>query len=77
MEENLTPMIAQYNALKSQYKDYLLLYRLGDFYELFYEDAIVGAKELNIVLTKRKSQKIKIFLCVVYHTTLLKVISLS
>lgn len=70
MEENLTPMIAQYNALKSQYKDYLLLYRLGDFYELFYEDAIVGAKELNIVLTKKKISKDKdIPMCgIPYHS---------
>lgn len=70
MEENLTPMIAQYNAIKNQYKDYLLLYRLGDFYELFYEDAIIGARELNIVLTKKRISKDKdIPMCgIPYHS---------
>ncbi|MEJ5172340.1 MAG: hypothetical protein WHT47_01360 [Hydrogenothermaceae bacterium] len=71
MEENLTPMVAQYNAIKNQYKDCLLLYRLGDFYELFYEDAIVGARELNIVLTKKKISKDKdIPMCgIPYHSS--------
>ncbi|MEZ0323552.1 MAG: DNA mismatch repair protein MutS [Hydrogenothermaceae bacterium] len=71
MEENLTPMIAQYNAIKNQYKDYLLLYRLGDFYELFYEDAIIGARELNIVLTKKRISKDKdIPMCgIPYHSS--------
>jgi DNA mismatch repair protein MutS len=48
-----TPMIRQYLELKAQYKDKLLFYRMGDFYELFYEDAIKAAKLLNITLTKR------------------------
>ncbi|AAS13936.1 DNA mismatch repair protein MutS [Wolbachia endosymbiont of Drosophila melanogaster] len=43
----------QYLNLKAQYKDHLLFYRLGDFYELFFDDAIKAAKLLNIVLTKR------------------------
>lgn len=70
MEDHLTPMIAQYNMIKSQYKDYLLLYRLGDFYELFYEDALIGAKELNIVLTKKRISKDKdIPMCgIPYHS---------
>lgn len=70
MENNLTPMIAQYNMIKSQYKDYLLLYRLGDFYELFYEDALIGAKELNIVLTRKRISKDKdIPMCgIPYHS---------
>ena len=54
-----TPMLAQYHKIKSEYPDALLLYRLGDFYELFYEDAKVGARELNIVLTKKKVGKNK------------------
>ncbi len=49
----LTPMMRQYCSIKEQYKDYLLFYRLGDFYELFYEDALVVSKELGLVLTKR------------------------
>jgi len=56
-EKVSTPMLAQYHKIKNQYQDSLLLYRLGDFYELFYEDAVIGAKELNIVLTKKKVGK--------------------
>ena len=48
-----TPMIRQYLQLKAQHQDKLLFYRMGDFYELFYEDAIKAAKLLNITLTKR------------------------
>ncbi len=48
-----TPMIRQYLQLKAQHSDKLLFYRMGDFYELFYEDAIKAAKLLNITLTKR------------------------
>ncbi len=63
-EKVSTPMIAQYHKIKNQYPDALLLYRLGDFYELFYEDAHIGAKELNIVLTKKKAGKnIEIPMC--------------
>lgn len=68
--ENLTPMIAQYHNIKNDYQDCLLLYRLGDFYELFYEDAIIGSKELNIVLTRKKISKDKdIPMCgIPYHS---------
>ncbi len=48
-----TPMIRQYLELKAQHQDKLLFYRMGDFYELFYEDAIKAAELLNITLTKR------------------------
>lgn len=51
--EDLTPMMQQYLKIKRQYEDYLLFYRLGDFYELFFEDALEGAKALEIALTKR------------------------
>lgn len=50
---NTTPMMRQYQAIKEFHKEELLLFRLGDFYELFFEDAIVAARFLNIVLTKR------------------------
>ncbi len=50
-------MLAQYHHFKSLYPDCLLLFRLGDFYELFYEDAVVGSKELNLVLTSRPAGK--------------------
>ncbi|NSM56437.1 DNA mismatch repair protein MutS [Wolbachia endosymbiont of Atemnus politus] len=53
VREKNTPVMEQYLSLKAQYKDHLLFYRLGDFYELFFDDAIKAAKLLNIVLTKR------------------------
>jgi DNA mismatch repair protein MutS len=48
-----TPMMAQYLALKSAHADYLLFYRMGDFYELFFADAAKAAEALDIALTKR------------------------
>jgi len=48
-----TPMMQQYWQLKSQHPEELLFYRMGDFYELFYDDAIKAAKLLDITLTKR------------------------
>ncbi|KJV68665.1 DNA mismatch repair protein MutS [Candidatus Neoehrlichia procyonis] len=51
--KNATPTIKQYIALKAQYQECLLFYRLGDFYELFFDDAIEASKVLNIVLTKK------------------------
>ena len=47
----LTPMMTQYLATKEKYKDCILLYRLGDFYEMFFEDAELCARELEITLT--------------------------
>lgn len=49
----LTPMMAQYLEIKSAHKDYLLFYRMGDFYELFFDDAVIASKALDIALTKR------------------------
>ncbi len=49
----VTPMMAQYFAIKNKYADYLLFYRMGDFYELFFEDAVSAAAALDIALTKR------------------------
>ena len=49
--EGLTPMMKQYMDVKNEYKDCILLYRLGDFYEMFFDDAIVASKELEITLT--------------------------
>jgi DNA mismatch repair protein MutS len=70
MAEKETPMVAQYNKIKAKYPEELLLYRLGDFYELFYEDAHIGARELNIALTKKKVGKNKyIPMCgIPYHS---------
>ena len=53
MAENHTPMMQQYLRLKAEHKDKLLFYRMGDFYELFFDDAIKAAKLLDITLTTR------------------------
>ena len=52
--QNATPMLRQYLEIKKQYPGTLLFFRLGDFYELFNEDAITGARELEITLTARQ-----------------------
>jgi DNA mismatch repair protein MutS len=57
MSEATTPLMQQYNAVKGRYPHALLLFRLGDFYELFYEDAIIAARELRITLTSRNREK--------------------
>ena len=49
----MTPMMEQYFVIKNQYKDYLLFYRLGDFYEMFFDDAILASRELELTLTGR------------------------
>lgn len=57
MDDFTTPMMKQYAEIKKQYHDCLLFYRMGDFYELFMEDAQIGAKVLNITLTGRPKGK--------------------
>jgi DNA mismatch repair protein MutS len=53
-EAQLTPMMAQYRRIRNELPhDALLLFRLGDFYEMFFDDAVVGARLLNVALTKR------------------------
>ncbi len=52
-----TPVLEQYKRIKSEYPDEILFFRLGDFYEMFYEDAEVAAKELEIALTARNKGK--------------------
>lgn len=49
----MTPMMEQYFEVKDKYKDYILFYRLGDFYEMFFEDAQVASRELELTLTGR------------------------
>ncbi len=49
----MTPMMEQYFEIKKQYKDYLLFYRLGDFYEMFFDDAKTASRELDLTLTGR------------------------
>src|SRR5580700_7658339 len=48
-----TPMMAQYLEIKAAHRDYLLFYRMGDFYELFFDDAVKASEALDIALTKR------------------------
>src|SRR5579859_5454250 len=57
MTEPSTPLMRQYAAIKKQHPTALLFFRLGDFYELFFEDAVVAARELQITLTSRNKEK--------------------
>ena len=52
-EERLTPAMQQFKVIKAQYPDCILFFRMGDFYEMFYEDAKIVSKVLDITLTKR------------------------
>src|SRR5499427_54329 len=69
MTEPSTPLMRQYAAVKKEHPTALLFFRLGDFYELFFEDAVVAAKELQITLTSRNKERgIAIPMCgVPYH----------
>ncbi len=66
---NITPLIKQYLEIKAQHPDAILFFRLGDFYEMFFEDALVASKALEITLTTRdKGKKDAVPLCgVPYH----------
>src|SRR5258706_6331825 len=69
MNEQSTPLMRQYAAVKKEHPNALVFFRLGDFYEMFFEDAIVGARELQITLTSRNKEKgDKIPMCgIPYH----------
>ena len=69
MSEASTPLMRQYAAIKKQHPNALLFFRLGDFYELFFDDAVTAARELQITLTSRNKEKdIAIPMCgVPYH----------
>ena len=71
MADASTPLMRQYNAAKEQVGNALLLFRLGDFYELFFDDAIKAARELEITLTARNKEKgMAIPMCgVPYHSS--------
>ena len=70
MNEPSTPLMRQYAAIKKEYPNTLLFFRLGDFYELFFEDAVVASRELQIQLTSRNKEKgIAVPMCgVPYHS---------
>ena len=64
-KNSTTPMMEQYFRIKKNYQDALLFFRLGDFYEMFYEDAKIASSILEIALTSRHK-----VLCVVFPTML-------
>ena len=64
-----TPMLQQYLQIKDQQPDCLLFFRLGDFYEMFFEDAQAAARELEIVLTSRTAVMLDAFLCAGFPIT--------
>lgn len=69
MSDKLTPMMEQYLKIKSQYKNEILFYRLGDFYEMFFDDAIKASKALGLTLTKRSNTS-EVPMCgVPYHVS--------
>ncbi|WPM05553.1 DNA mismatch repair protein MutS [Borreliella sinica] len=55
MEKNVTPMMRQYLDIKKKYKDAIIFFRVGSFYEMFFDDAIEASKLLNLTLTKREN----------------------
>ena len=66
--EELTPMMQQYLESKRQYPDAILFFRLGDFYEMFFEDAVTASRELNLTLTSRSGDVSRNPMCgVPYH----------
>jgi DNA mismatch repair protein MutS len=69
MSEATTPLMRQYHGIKQQVPNTLLFFRLGDFYELFYDDAVTAARELEITLTSRSKEKDAVPMCgVPYHS---------
>ncbi len=55
-DKPLTPMLRQYHEIKKQHPGTLLFFRLGDFYELFFDDALIAAREMEITLTARHKE---------------------
>jgi DNA mismatch repair protein MutS len=68
IERDLTPVMRQYRSAKDAHPDALLFFRLGDFYELFYEDAIIASRELQLTLTSRDKSKSVPMCGVPYHS---------
>ena len=65
----LTPMMRQYQETKEQHPDEILFFRLGDFYEMFFDDAVLVSKELGLTLTSRSGDAEKSPMCgVPYHS---------
>lgn len=58
-EKPMTPMLIQYHEIKKNYQDTILFFRLGDFYEMFYDDALIASKAMEITLTSRNTGELK------------------
>ena len=56
-KEKISPMMQQYLDIKEQYKECILFFRLGDFYEMFFDDAITASRELELTLTGKSCGK--------------------
>ncbi|HLD41493.1 MAG TPA: DNA mismatch repair protein MutS, partial [archaeon] len=68
MKNETTPAMKQYQSIKGDYPDSILFFRIGDFYEMFFDDAITASKALNITLTSRdKNKENPIPMCGVPH----------
>ena len=72
-----TPMVQQYLEVKRQHEDELLFFRLGDFYELFYDDAKVVSHELELTLPEKVPEKKVEFRCAEFRIMLLKIIYIA
>ena len=66
--DKLTPMMKIYCETKEQYKDCILFYRLGDFYEMFFDDALTASRELEITLTGKAVVWMNVPRCAESHT---------
>ena len=66
-KQHYTPVMRQFLEIKDNYQDAFLFFRLGDFYEMFFEDALLAAKELEITLTSRANGEERIPMCGVPH----------
>ncbi len=69
MNDPTTPLMKQWAQVKREHPHALLFFRLGDFYELFFDDAVIAARELQITLTARNKERGRAFPCVVYPIT--------
>lgn len=70
----LSPMMKQYFEIKEKNKDSILFFRLGDFYEMFFDDAKLASRELDLTLTGRDCGQKRELLCVVFHFIVAKAI---
>ena len=68
-----TPMMVQYHQIKKSVPETILFFRLGDFYEMFFDDAVLASRELEITLTSRNKEKgVSVPMCgIPYHSCLL------